>query len=526
VNETGLIGGYLAELRQELRVGARLKSRIVCEVEAHLTESVEKEQASGAPPEEIERKVIERFGPPQMIVEQFVSDLATSAARTASGAVALALVGIAIVGSIVAGVSPSIPYELWPEPVKAIHDISDWASPGAFAATALALLLSFRHGGGGVTISRKDLWIVVPAAVFAFGATAISGATHTFFLFREASQRGELTFDSPSILSLAIGGTASALGLAISAVFVIRAVARFVALERAVRNNGGVESMSNAASQNLQNRSTLALIGTGLIFVAGQLHLALAPEHFKEALPLGLLFVADFVGAMVAAFGIYRGYRWAWMLGALVAGGAVVSYVVAGTVGLPGVGREHFGLFEPIGVITKAVEVLFLVISGFKLAGFLTGFRRWATVSGIAAMLVVPAGLAVAFGPLPGAQAGPGLPIKWKATSPAVHLGDQYSLVVKNTGEENQKTRVRSVIMDHSTHTNTPTIDKRVNLAPGEEQEFTAINDYGTANHFNTIIGSETQNLTLAVKVADATGAEKARFNQDAFLVQKGEAKG
>ena len=97
---------------------------------------------------------------------------------------------------------------------------------------------------------------------------------------------------------------------------------------------------------------------------------------------------------------------------------------------------------------------------------------------------------------------------------------------MNNTGEEKQKARARSVIMGHGTHTSTPMLDKKVNLAPGEEQEFTAVNDYGSANHFNTVIGSETQNLTLAVKVADAAGAEKARFNQDAFLIQKGEAKG
>ena len=96
---------------------------------------------------------------------------------------------------------------------------------------------------------------------------------------------------------------------------------------------------------------------------------------------------------------------------------------------------------------------------------------------------------------------------------------------MNNTGEEKQKARVRSVIMDHSTHTSTPMIGKKVNLAPGEEQEFTVVNDYGAANHFNTLIGSETQNLTPAVKVVDAAGAEKARFNQDVFLIQKGEAK-
>src|SRR5919199_2503564 len=217
--------------------------------------------------------------------------------------------------------------------------------------------------------------------------------------------------------------------------------------------SGGGRNLSSIAIQHLRSWNALTLLGVGLILVIGEIHLVLVPEHFREAPLLGSLFIANFAGAVVAALGIYRGRRWGWMLGALVAGGAIVAYVIAGTVGLPGVGREHFRLFEPIGVITKAVEALFLVTSGVKFAGSFTGFRRWATVSGIAAMLVVP-GLVVAFGPLPGAQAGPGLPVKWKATSPAIHLGDQYSLVVKNSGEENQRARVRSVIMDHSTHTN------------------------------------------------------------------------
>ena len=80
---------------------------------------------------------------------------------------------------------------------------------------------------------------------------------------------------------------------------------------------------------------------------------------------------------------------------------------------------------------------------------------------------------------------------------------------MNNTGEEKQKARVHSVITDHSTHTNTPMIDKKVNLAPGEEQEFTAVNDYGSANHFNAVIGSEPQNLTPAVKVVDAAGRRR-----------------
>jgi hypothetical protein len=47
----------------------------------------------------------------------------------------------------------------------------------------------------------------------------------------------------------------------------------------------------------------------------------------------------------VAAYGSYRGRRWGWVLGALVAGGAFVAYLLNGTVGLPGVEEAH--LLEP-----------------------------------------------------------------------------------------------------------------------------------------------------------------------------------
>ena len=114
------------------------------------------------------------------------------------------------------------------------------------------------------------------------------------------------------------------------------------------------------------------------------------------------------------------------------------------------------------------------------------------------------------------------MPVHWKATSPAIHKGDQYSLVMKNTGEESQKAQVHTIVMDHSIHTNTNVVDEQVELAPGEEREFTAVNDYGTANHFNTLIGSQTQNLALAVKVTDASGTETAQFNEKAFMVQEG----
>ncbi len=125
-----------------------------------------------------------------------------------------------------------------------------------------------------------------------------------------------------------------------------------------------------------------------------------------------------------------------------------------------------------------------------------------------------------------GKQKMAGLPIRWKATSPAIHEGDRYTLLVTNTSGEAQQAHIRTVIMDHANRTNTDVVDERVELAPGEERELTAVNDYGDANHFNTIIGSETQDLALAVSVTDSAGTETTRFNERAFLAQEGKAKG
>ena len=115
-----------------------------------------------------------------------------------------------------------------------------------------------------------------------------------------------------------------------------------------------------------------------------------------------------------------------------------------------------------------------------------------------------------------------GLPISWSATSPATHLGDEYGLVVENTGAVEQGVSVRALIMDHGADTNTIVVDERVTLAPGAVREFTAANDYGTANHFSTRIGSETRDLALTVTITDAAGEETARFTEAAFWIREG----
>ncbi len=101
-----------------------------------------------------------------------------------------------------------------------------------------------------------------------------------------------------------------------------------------------------------------------LIVVVGLIHLIETPHHFRIAPYLGAMFVANFIGTLAAAYGIYRGRGWGWILGALVASGAFAGYVVSRTVGLPGaetLTQENF--FAPVGIFSLLVEALYLLVA-------------------------------------------------------------------------------------------------------------------------------------------------------------------
>src|SRR5215211_6477611 len=94
-------------------------------------------------------------------------------------------------------------------------------------------------------------------------------------------------------------------------------------------------------------------------WVVGLIHLVNSPEDLEEGSYTGLLYLANFFGALAAAIGIYLGKRWGWALGFLVAGGAFAGYVISRTVGLPGLPVETEWL-EPLGVLSLLVEGLFV----------------------------------------------------------------------------------------------------------------------------------------------------------------------
>jgi uncharacterized membrane protein YfcA len=106
---------------------------------------------------------------------------------------------------------------------------------------------------------------------------------------------------------------------------------------------------------------TERLVGAGisLIVIVGFIHLINSPEDLEEGSYTGLLYLANFFGAILAAIGIYRGRSWGWSLGALVSVGAFVGYVISRTIGLPGLAVEEEWL-EPLGLLSLLVEALFV----------------------------------------------------------------------------------------------------------------------------------------------------------------------
>lgn len=114
----------------------------------------------------------------------------------------------------------------------------------------------------------------------------------------------------------------------------------------------------------------MAWAGIALILATGLIHLIEAPDSFEEATYKGLLFVANGIGALVAAFGIYRGEKtWGWGLGLVIAAGSIIAYAMSRTVGLPGLEAEPDEWFETIGVASLIAEGLFTILAVMTLVG-------------------------------------------------------------------------------------------------------------------------------------------------------------
>jgi hypothetical protein len=103
------------------------------------------------------------------------------------------------------------------------------------------------------------------------------------------------------------------------------------------------------------------LAGVLLILLVGLIHLMDAPDSMTESTTKGLFFYANFVGAIVAAVGIFLNRTWGWALGFLVAAGAFIGYIVSRTVGIFGLPPDVW--MEPLGIAALVVEALFIAVA-------------------------------------------------------------------------------------------------------------------------------------------------------------------
>lgn len=106
--------------------------------------------------------------------------------------------------------------------------------------------------------------------------------------------------------------------------------------------------------------------GIGLILASGLIHALGTQEMFREMQYMGILFALSVIGAAAAAVGIWRGERWGWQLGTLVAGGSIIAYFVTRTIGFPGFRENSWEEFtEPMGVLSLVVEGMFVATAAW-----------------------------------------------------------------------------------------------------------------------------------------------------------------
>ena len=116
------------------------------------------------------------------------------------------------------------------------------------------------------------------------------------------------------------------------------------------------------------------LVGIGLILGVGVIHLVEIPEHSGIAAYLGVLFATNFVGTLLAAFGILRGAKgWGWTLGALISSLSFLAYLASRLFGLPGFAEAAGRWDAPLGSLAMIFEGLFLtgwfsVVTGLAVA--------------------------------------------------------------------------------------------------------------------------------------------------------------
>jgi hypothetical protein len=116
--------------------------------------------------------------------------------------------------------------------------------------------------------------------------------------------------------------------------------------------------MANADAPRLILRLTAATMLTVEIAIHG----ALAPDHLREVLYIGVLFLLASVLLCVVLIGILAAPRTAifWQAGTAICAGMTLGFVASRTVGLPGY-REAWTSDAGLGVVSLPPELIFVI---------------------------------------------------------------------------------------------------------------------------------------------------------------------
>ena len=98
-----------------------------------------------------------------------------------------------------------------------------------------------------------------------------------------------------------------------------------------------------------------------LLLLTGILHIVEAPEYYAEVQYIGVLFVLNFLGALLGCFWIYKDKAIGWHLGMLISVLSVIAFVLSRSVGLPFFMGEIGEWSDESAIFSAITEVLFLV---------------------------------------------------------------------------------------------------------------------------------------------------------------------
>jgi hypothetical protein len=100
---------------------------------------------------------------------------------------------------------------------------------------------------------------------------------------------------------------------------------------------------------------TLRRLAAAAIAVVGVIHLVLSPEYLDEQTYIGVLFIAGGLGALFVAIRLWMIQdRAAGSLGALIAAGMFIGFVLSRTTGLPGFKEAEWELSGIVSLILEA----------------------------------------------------------------------------------------------------------------------------------------------------------------------------